>query len=161
MKAAIVKSDSNIEIKNMIKPSLGPDDILVKVDRASMATSLEIRAPFIDLRVLDFAQSLPLHYKVYRGRTKIMLRELLRRYIPDRLLERPKQGFSLPIDKWLSGPLNGWANDMLSTSRLDREGYLDSALITKTWQRHLSGERYNQEMIWNVLMFQTWLDAQA
>ena len=90
-----------------------------------------------------------------------MLRELLRRYIPDRLMERPKQGFSLPIDKWLSGPLNDWANDMLSTSRLDREGYLDSALIAKTWQRHLSGERYNQEMIWNVLMFQTWLDAQA
>ena len=132
-----------------------PDDILVKVDRAAMAASLETRVPFLDPRVIDFAWRLPLHQKVRDGQGKWMLRQLLYRHVPRELVERPKQGFGVPIEHWLRGPLRDWAEDLLSPSALAEDGLLDPAPIRAMWQRHLSG-RNVQHALWNVLMYQSW-----
>jgi asparagine synthase (glutamine-hydrolysing) len=132
-----------------------PDDILVKIDRAAMATSLETRVPFLDPRVIDLAWNLPLRQKVRDGQGKWLLRQLLYRHVPKVIVDRPKQGFGVPIEHWLRGPLRDWAEDLLSQTALAADGMLDPAPIRAMWQRHLSG-RNVQHALWNVLMYQAW-----
>jgi asparagine synthase (glutamine-hydrolysing) len=136
------------------------DDILVKVDRASMAVSLEARAPLLDHRVAEFAASLPLEYKLGQGQAKLVLRRVAYSYVPQSLLERPKTGFSVPIDSWLRGPLRDWAESLISNERLRREGFFDPVPIRRSWEQHIGGHRQWQHRIWGVLMFQAWLDEQ-
>jgi asparagine synthase (glutamine-hydrolysing) len=137
-----------------------PDDILAKVDRASMAVSLEARCPLLDHRVAQFAASLPLEFKLHEGQTKRILRRIAYQLVPQSLLDRPKTGFGVPIDSWLRGPLRDWAESLISRERLQREGYFDPQPIRHCWEQHLSGHRQWQYRIWGVLMFQAWLDEQ-
>ncbi len=135
------------------------DDIMVKVDRASMSVSLETRAPFLDCRVMEFAWSLPISMKVRSGTGKWLLRRLLERYLPRDLIERPKMGFAIPLDQWLRGPLRDWAEALLAEDRLHREGFLSPPLIRKAWTQHLDGRAANGHRLWSVLMFQAWLES--
>jgi asparagine synthase (glutamine-hydrolysing) len=132
------------------------DDILCKVDRATMAASLEIRAPFLDVRVAEFALSLPIDKKIQSGTGKWILRQVLDRYIPKVLIDRPKQGFAVPLDSWLRGPLRGWAEDLLNPVRMRRDAIFNVDLVAERWQQHLSGARNWHHWLWNVLMFQSW-----
>lgn len=136
------------------------DDILVKVDRAAMAVSLETRVPFLDHRVVEFAMQLPLAYKIRNGKGKWIVRELLQRHLPATYFDRPKSGFGVPIGAWLRGPLRGWAEDLLAPARLGRNDHFDVALVQQIWQEHLSGRKNHHAKLWTLLMFEAWLDGQ-
>jgi asparagine synthase (glutamine-hydrolysing) len=137
-----------------------PDDILCKVDRAAMACSLETRVPFLDHRVVELAWRIPLDMKVRGNTGKWALRQVLYKYVPKELIERPKAGFAIPIGNWLRGPLRDWAEALLNKSKLEDEGFFHPELIWHAWSEHLNGQRDHTAKIWSVLMFQSWLAGQ-
>lgn len=136
-----------------------PDDILVKVDRAAMSVSLETRVPLLDHRVVEFVWSLPVDMKIRAGQSKWLLRQLLYRYVPSEMFDRPKSGFGIPIHDWLRTRLRDWAEDLLAENRLIREGYLRIAPIRQRWQEHVEGTANWGYYLWSVLMFETWLQT--
>ncbi len=136
-----------------------PDDVLVKVDRAGMSVGLETRMPLLDHRVVELAWRVPMTLKHRDGRGKWLLRQVLYKYVPKELVNRPKMGFGLPIGAWLRGPLREWADALLDESRLNNEGYFEAGLVRKAWDMHLSGKVDQHSLLWNVLMFQSWLES--
>jgi asparagine synthase (glutamine-hydrolysing) len=136
-----------------------PDDILVKLDRASMGVSLEARVPLLDHRIVEFAWRLPAAWKIRNGERKWVLRQVLSRYIPTRLVDRPKTGFAIDLNSLLRGQLREWAEALLDNDRLTREGFLEPAVVRRRWAEHLSGRRNWGDAIWAVLMFEAWLDS--
>ncbi|MBX7143370.1 MAG: asparagine synthase (glutamine-hydrolyzing) [Oligoflexia bacterium] len=136
-----------------------PDDVLAKVDRASMAASIEAREPLLDYRIVEFAWRLPLEFKIQGKCSKWILRKLLARYIPPKLFERPKMGFGVPLASWLRGPLKNWANDLLSAATLSRQGFFDAQVVQACLNSHLAGHTNLHYQLWNLLIFQAWLAA--
>ncbi|SVC89266.1 uncharacterized protein METZ01_LOCUS342120 [marine metagenome] len=134
-----------------------PGDLLTKVDRAAMAVSLEVRAPFLDPDVFGFAWGLPHDHRVRKGKSKWALRELLRRSLPDDLIDRPKMGFGVPVKDWLRGPLHTWANELLDPKLLKEQGMLNPATVERRWHAHQEGREDLSLQIWSILMFQAWL----
>jgi asparagine synthase (glutamine-hydrolysing) len=137
-----------------------PDDILVKVDRAAMGVSLETRVPFLDHRLIEFAWTIPLSMKIKNGQSKWLLRQVLNRYVPSHLIQRPKMGFGIPLSEWLCGPLQKWVDDLLDEQRLQQEGIFNPQPIRLMWQQHRNGKGNFAYLLWNILMFQTWLEQQ-
>jgi asparagine synthase (glutamine-hydrolysing) len=137
-----------------------PDDILCKVDRASMAVSLEARVPFLDHRVAALAARIPLDMKIRDGRGKYLVRKLLYGLVPRELVERPKAGFAVPVGEWIKGPLRQWADDLLDPATMVSDGWFDPAVVRNRWEAHLSGRRDSAEALWAILMFQAWLRDQ-
>ena len=135
-----------------------PDDILVKVDRAAMANSLETRVPLLDHRVVEMAWSLPMAMKMREGKSKWILRQVLHQYVPEKLIERPKAGFGIPLGDWLRGPLRDWVEALLDETRLQQEGFFNVEYIRAKWQAHLEERRNHSTFLWNILMFQVWLE---
>jgi len=135
------------------------DDILVKVDRASMGVALEVRSPLLDYRIVEFAWRLPLAMRMDPGGGKLILRRLLERYVPPTLTERPKAGFVVPVEVWLRGPLREWAESLLEPKRLRQEGFLQPEAVQRVWQQHLSGWRNHHMLLWHILMFQVWRET--
>lgn len=134
-----------------------PDDILVKVDRAAMANSLETRVPFLDHRIVELAWKMPLEYKIRNGEGKWLLKQVLYRHIPQELIERPKMGFGIPLHDWLRHSLRDWAESLLDKQLLIQQGYFHPEPIRKMWNEHLSGKYNHQHHLWDILMFQAWL----
>jgi asparagine synthase (glutamine-hydrolysing) len=135
------------------------DDILCKVDRAAMGVSLETRVPFLDHKIIELAWRLPMDMKIHGSNSKVILRNILYKYVPKNLIERPKAGFSIPLGDWLKGPLKEWADTLLNHERLEKEGYLNPDYIQLIWQEHLSGRRNWTIKLWSILMFQSWLES--
>jgi asparagine synthase (glutamine-hydrolysing) len=133
-----------------------PGDILTKVDRASMAVSLEARCPLLDHRIVEFAWSLPANLKIREGQAKWLLRQVLYRHVPPALVDRPKAGFSIPVGGWLKTALRDWAEDLLDESKLRQAGYFNPKPIRELWQDHLDGRRNGQYALWSILMFEDW-----
>ena len=152
--------DSKLHMMFMDAMTYLPDDILVKVDRAAMANSLETRVPLLDHRVVELAWSIPMSMKIRDGKSKWILRQVLYQYVPKQLIERPKAGFSIPLGDWLRGPLREWVEGLLDERRLQQEGFFNVQYIRAKWQAHLEGSRNNQSLLWNVLVFQTWLEEE-
>jgi asparagine synthase (glutamine-hydrolysing) len=123
-----------------------------------MSVSLETRVPYLDHNLVEFIMSLPLEMKIRDGSSKWILRQVLYRHLPQQLMERPKMGFSVPVGEWIKGPMKEWAEDFLSQERLKKEGYFNAKTVGKMWQRHLSGKSNCTHELWNVLIFQAWLD---
>ena len=153
-------SDPQLNMMYMDSMTYLPDDILVKVDRAAMAASLETRVPFLDQHIIDLAWSLPMSMKFKKGQTKWLLRQVLYQYVPKQLIERPKAGFGIPLGEWLREPLREWVEGLLNKTRLQQEGFFKGALVRELWQEHLSGKHNHQILLWNVLMFQAWLEGE-
>jgi asparagine synthase (glutamine-hydrolysing) len=133
-----------------------PDDHLVRVDRASMSTALEARAPLLDQRVVEFAWKLPPSLKLRDGVGKWILRQVLYRHVPQAIVERPKQGFSVPIEHWLRGSLREWAETLLSRPALEQDGLLNAGTVRAVWERHLAGDTDAHHELWAVLMYRAW-----
>lgn len=138
-----------------------PDDILVKLDRSAMANSLETRLPLLDHRIVELAWRMPLEYKIRQGVGKWLLRQVLYRHVPRELIERPKMGFGIPLHDWLRGSLRDWAEALLDESKMRQQGYFNSGPVQAMWAEHLSGTRNHQYHLWDVLMFQAWLEQQS
>ena len=136
-----------------------PDDILVKVDRAAMASSLETRIPFLDHKLIEYVLKIPHSLKFRNGQGKWILKRILNQYIPKNLTERPKKGFEIPLSSWLRGPLRDWAENLLNEKRLNEENYFNSKLIREKWSEHLSGRKNWQHDLWDILMFQAWVET--
>jgi asparagine synthase (glutamine-hydrolysing) len=132
------------------------DDQLAKVDRVSMAVSMEVRVPFVDHRLVEYAWRLPAGLKIRNGQGKWPLRRILQRYVPKHIVERPKMGFSVPIDEWLRGPLRGWVEELIAPERLAREGLLEPTVVRREWDALLGGHRRGALGLWAVLMLQAW-----
>ncbi len=152
--------DAKLQMMYMDCMTYLSDDILVKVDRAAMANSLETRVPFLDHRIIELAWSLPLSMKMRNGQTKWILRQVLYKYVPKELIERPKTGFGIPVGDWIRGPLREWAEELLDEARLDREGFFNPGPVREKWVEHLAGRRNWSYYLWNVLMFQAWFEVQ-
>jgi asparagine synthase (glutamine-hydrolysing) len=156
----IISSISESEQRMMLWDSLTylPDDILTKVDRAAMGVGLETRIPFLDHRVAELAWRLPLEMKIKNGEGKWPVRQVLYKYVPRELIERPKAGFAVPVGQWIRGPLREWASDLLDEKRIQREGYFNPELVKELWEQHLSGSYDWTSRLWAILMFQAWLN---
>jgi asparagine synthase (glutamine-hydrolysing) len=135
-----------------------PNDVLTKVDRASMAVGLEVRVPLLDHRLVELSARLPKSLRLRSGRGKLVLRRILDRYVPRALTSRPKSGFAVPIGRWLRGPLRDWAETLLHARRLTDEGFTEPAAVGSLWAEHLSGRANHEAFLWNVLMLAGWLD---
>jgi asparagine synthase (glutamine-hydrolysing) len=136
-----------------------PDDILTKVDRASMAVALEVRVPLLDHRVVEFSWRLPRAAKVRNKTSKWLLRQILYRHVPAALVKRPKSGFDLPLGEWLRGPLRDWAEGMLNERRMREAGFVNHSMVGRIWKEHLEGTRNWQDLLWNVLMLESWREC--
>lgn len=161
-KAGLKSQFSNHKVHMMYMDCMTylPDDILVKVDRAAMFNSLETRIPFLDHRIIDLVWSLPFSMKMRDGQSKWILRQVLYKYVPKELIERPKMGFGIPVGDWIRGPLKSWAEALLDESRIRRDGFFNTQFIQLCWKEHLSGKRNWLDFLWAVLMFQEWLEEQ-
>jgi|AntRauTorckE6833_2_1112554.scaffolds.fasta_scaffold01276_2 asparagine synthase (glutamine-hydrolysing) len=155
-----------IPVDNFIEQMMGldliayiPNDILTKVDRASMANSLEVRVPLLDHRIVEFACKLPLEYKFSSNQPKWILRQLLYQYVPPKLLDRPKMGFRTPVEEWIKGPLKNWATDLLSDQELSKHGFLNNEFIHHAMKQHIENDKDFTSVLWNALMFQSWYNC--
>jgi asparagine synthase (glutamine-hydrolysing) len=154
LKNTVSNFTSRMQLMDMI--SYLPDDILVKLDRASMAVGLEARVPLLDHRIVEFALKLPIDMKQRNGKSKWLLRQLLHRYVPSEIVERPKMGFSIPIGDWLRGPLREWSQDLLSSEQLKKHDFFKSDIVQTYLNEHMKGHRNHQYKLWVLLMFQSW-----
>ena len=136
-----------------------PDNILVKIDRAAMASSLETRVPFLDHKLIEYVWKIPQSLKLNNGQGKWILKKILNQYVPNDLTDRPKMGFGVPIETWLRGPLKEWAEDLLNEERLKQEGYFDPKVVRDKWNEHITGKRNWKSSLWGILMFQSWIDS--
>jgi asparagine synthase (glutamine-hydrolysing) len=136
-----------------------PDDILVKVDRAAMAVSLETRVPLLDQRIVEFAWRVPIGLKIHSDSGKWVLRQILHKHVPREMVERPKKGFGVPVGLWYQGALRDWAEDLLSENRLRADGVFDASQIRERWAQHLGGRHNWKDNLWVILMFQAWYSA--